>query len=109
MLHRLAADNRRFDLIYIDADHRFDTVLLDTILSWPLLKPGGFLVWDDYIWSHPAVETRFNPKPAIDAWLKTRMPAVEVVFAGTQVCVRKTADDPEVRDMSGRTAWHGEA
>ena len=107
VLHRLAADRRRFDLIYIDADHRFDAVLMDTILSWPLLREGGFLVWDDYVWSHPAVEARFNPKPAIDAWLATRSPQVEVVFAATQICVKKLAADPEVRDMSGRIAWNG--
>ena len=107
VLHRLAANGRRFDLIYIDADHRFDAVLMDTILSWPLLRKGGFLVWDDYVWSHPAVQTRFNPKPAIDAWLATRSPQIEVMFAATQVCVRKLAEDPEVQDMSGQLAWNG--
>ena len=70
---------------------------------------GGFLVWDDYVWSHPAVQARFNPKPAIDAWLKTRAPQVEVMFAATQVCVRKRAEDPVVQDMSGKVAWSGSA
>src|SRR5262245_7056826 len=46
---------RRFDVIYIDADHRFDGVLLDTILSWALVKVGGCLIWDDYLWTNPSV------------------------------------------------------
>lgn len=99
VLSRFSAERRRFDVIYIDADHRFDGVMLDTILSWSLLRVGGYLVWDDYLWSMPEIRP-LHTKPAIDAWLATRSKFVDVVFAGWQVCVRKIAPDPEITDMA---------
>lgn len=37
-----------FDLVYIDADHRFEEVLKD-ITAWrPLVKEGGFIAGHDY-------------------------------------------------------------
>lgn len=95
----LGREGRRFDVIYIDADHRFDAVLLDTILAWGLVKVGGYLVWDDYLWTHPNLGGLVT-KPAMDAWFKTRAPFCDVVFADWQVCVRKTKADPELRDMA---------
>ena len=109
VLNRLGGEGRRFDVIYIDADHRFDTVLLDTVLSWPLLRPGGYLIWDDYLWSAPDWPANLNPKPAVDSWLASRADSVEVVFAGEQICVRKLRDDPVLQDMSGRPTWTGVA
>lgn len=44
----------QFDLIYLDGDHRGHLVLQDAVFAWPLLKPGGYLVWDDLNrrWTH---------------------------------------------------------
>ncbi|MCM8775657.1 MAG: class I SAM-dependent methyltransferase, partial [Candidatus Omnitrophica bacterium] len=39
-----------FDIIYIDGSHRADDVLIDAVLSWRLLKDGGFIIFDDYHW-----------------------------------------------------------
>lgn len=90
---------RTFDLIYIDADHRFDGVLLDTILSWSLVKVGGCLIWDDYLWTSPSLGS-LVAKQAIDAWFKTRGEFCEVLFADWQVGVRKMKADPAVADMA---------
>jgi predicted O-methyltransferase YrrM len=49
---RFAQEGRTFDFIYVDADRRFDGVLLDTILSWPLLRKGGYLVLREEFPSH---------------------------------------------------------
>lgn len=38
-----------FDIIYIDGMHRAKNVLQDWALSWPLLKVGGIMVFDDYL------------------------------------------------------------
>ncbi len=38
----------QFDLIYIDADHRARGAMADLILSWDLLRIGGYLIFDDY-------------------------------------------------------------
>jgi len=40
----------QFDLIYVDGDHSAEGTYADTILTHPLLAPGGLLLWDDYKW-----------------------------------------------------------
>lgn len=85
-LRRLA--EHQFDFIYIDGSHDAKDVLLDTALSWGLLKDGGLLIFDDYrlrLEWHPAR----RPKMAIDAFLEVFEPYVEVVHSGYQVIVRK--------------------
>lgn len=37
-----------YDLIFIDADHSYESVRSDTELVLPLLSPAGFIVWHDY-------------------------------------------------------------
>jgi predicted O-methyltransferase YrrM len=43
-LHRRGS---RFDLIFVDGNHRFDDVLVDFYLYDPLCRAGGFIVFDD--------------------------------------------------------------
>jgi predicted O-methyltransferase YrrM len=47
-LAELGVGLERFDLIYIDGDHRRAGAYRDCVLSWPLLKSGGMLLIDDY-------------------------------------------------------------
>jgi len=42
-----AKQDRRFDLIFIDGGHTFDTVLLDFTLAAPLCPKSGYIVLDD--------------------------------------------------------------
>jgi predicted O-methyltransferase YrrM len=61
-----------FDLIYIDGSHEATDVLTDAILAFPLLRIGGTLIFDDYVWSDQMPERREPsrmPKPAIDAFV----------------------------------------
>lgn len=37
-----------FDWIYIDADHSYDGCLRDAVAAAPKLKPGGYLVFNDF-------------------------------------------------------------
>ena len=73
-LVRLLAEGRgeQFDAIYVDGSHQAPDVLTDAVLAFRLLKPGGVIIFDDYIWSmEPAGKQDFYnmPKPAIDAFL----------------------------------------
>jgi predicted O-methyltransferase YrrM len=43
------------DLIYIDAGHSLDDVSIDLRRYWPLLRPGGFMIGDDYTDAWPGV------------------------------------------------------
>lgn len=47
VLPRLLADGRRFDLAFLDANHRFEGIFLDLIYSGRLLKDGGIVFVDD--------------------------------------------------------------
>jgi cephalosporin hydroxylase len=48
------------DLIYIDADHTFDTVYSDITEFWKLLAPGGIMFGDDYNDYWPGVKKAVN-------------------------------------------------
>lgn len=45
----------KFDLIYIDGDHRPESVYIDAINSFELCKNGGFILFDDYIWNDTGI------------------------------------------------------
>jgi predicted O-methyltransferase YrrM len=63
--------HERFDLIYIDGSHRAPDVLFDAVVAFKLLKPGGLMIFDDYLWHDPSIESfdpLRNPKIAIDAF-----------------------------------------
>lgn len=39
-----------YDLIYVDGSHYCDDVMVDALKSFEILKPGGLIIFDDYIW-----------------------------------------------------------
>lgn len=41
----------KFDFIYIDGDHTAAALLVDVSLSWHLLRVGGLMLLDDYLWT----------------------------------------------------------
>jgi len=47
VLPRLLAEGRRFDLAFLDGNHRFEGVFLDLMYSGRLLKEGGIVFVDD--------------------------------------------------------------
>jgi hypothetical protein len=52
--------NVQADLIYIDAGHEHDEVLLDLNYYFELLRPGGIMFGDDYSHSWPGVISAVN-------------------------------------------------
>jgi predicted O-methyltransferase YrrM len=48
VLPRLLTEGRRFDLAFVDGNHRFDGVFLDLVYLGRLLHPGGIVFVDDY-------------------------------------------------------------
>ncbi len=56
-----------FDLIYVDGDHHAANVLMDGVLSWYRLKPGGAMIFDDD-WMDRLPDSR--PRMAIDLFLQ---------------------------------------
>jgi predicted O-methyltransferase YrrM len=47
-LPRFQGEGRRFDLAFVDGNHRFDGVFLDLVYLGRLLRPGGIVFVDDY-------------------------------------------------------------
>jgi len=60
-----------YDLILIDAGHKAKDVLQDLVYAWPLLRPGGVMILDDYTWvpKHDVGDHLLHaPKLGIDAF-----------------------------------------
>ena len=77
-----------YNIIYIDGSHRAVDVQADASLSWPLLKRGGIIIFDDYHWNlEQPIEDR--PQTAIDNFLSDFRSQLEILHKGYQVIVRK--------------------
>jgi predicted O-methyltransferase YrrM len=77
-----------FDFVYLDGDHRSQGVLEDAVLSWRLLKPGGILIFDDYLWNNMP-DPLDNPGPGIDAFLAVYKGKFKELMRGYQVAIEK--------------------
>lgn len=79
---------KEYDFIYVDADHTTVGVLLDAELSWPLLKSGGIMAFDDYEWGSN-LPLHLRPKPGIDLFLLRHQGEYELLDKNEQVWIRK--------------------
>ena len=41
--------NKKIDLLYIDGDHSYNAVIKDFEMYFPLVREGGFIIFDDYL------------------------------------------------------------
>lgn len=44
-------EKETYDIIYIDGDHTAEAAFKDGVNSFPLLKKGGIMIFDDYLWN----------------------------------------------------------
>lgn len=97
-LCKLVADGKSgfFDFIYVDGSHQAPDVLCDAVIAFRLLRVGGILAFDDYLWAEKlpyGVDPIRCPKPAIDAFTNLYCRKLNVVRApNNQVYVQKTRD-----------------
>jgi predicted O-methyltransferase YrrM len=77
-----------FDFVYVDGSHIAKDVLTDACLVWPMVKAGGFLVFDDYAWGSSR-DILHRPKMAIDAFVNLFAEELSVIHVGYQLVVRK--------------------
>jgi predicted O-methyltransferase YrrM len=57
-------------------------------MAWKLLKQGGIMVFDDYLWGDPRVPLR-RPKMAIDAFMNIYAAEINVMNIGLQMAIKK--------------------
>jgi hypothetical protein len=81
-----------FDIIYIDGDHYSSAVLMDAMLSWPLLKVGGILIFDDYLWKIDKFPPNERPQMAIDAFISSHQDHIDVILLEDQCIIRKNVN-----------------
>tara|TARA_B100001996_G_C18657143_1_gene591632 strand:+ start:1202 stop:1825 length:624 start_codon:yes stop_codon:yes gene_type:complete len=85
-----------FDFIYVDGSHQAPDVLLDAILSFRLLRVGGVIAFDDYLWNEELESGRDPlrcPKPAIDAFTNLYLRKIDILSAPLyQMYVTKISD-----------------
>lgn len=95
-----ALNTEQFDIIYIDGDHTSEAVLQDARLSFPLLTPGGYMIFDDYLWistgAHsvenihdPKLHHPCNPYTGINTFLEENKDSLEIVASNWQMIVKK--------------------
>lgn len=73
-----------FDFIYIDGSHQAPDVLIDALLSFKLLRVGGLLAFDDYLWNEPlpyGVDPVRSPKIAIDSFTNIYCRKINIIPA----------------------------
>ena len=77
-----------FDFIYVDADHTTVGVLLDAELSWPLLKSGGIMAFDDLTWGADLPPSQ-SPKAGILLFAERHKSEFDLIVANTQYWIKK--------------------
>ncbi|ORV16689.1 class I SAM-dependent methyltransferase [Mycobacterium celatum] len=88
VLPQLLDEQQEFDLIYVDGSHFADDVLMDGITAWRLLKQGGVMIFDDFLWPcYP--RARANPWWAIDQFLTYHAGEYKVLAAYDQIILQK--------------------
>lgn len=90
-LRWLGEQQRRYDLAYIDGSHVPDDVAADTVGVWPLIEPGGVIIWDDYQLGvvHGNLPLDQRPQSAIDAFLSAHDGSYRMLARGYQLIIEK--------------------
>lgn len=77
-----------YDFIYIDGGHTMLDVMTDGILAIDLLKPGGIIAFDDYMWGQDQPQ-HLIPKVGIDALVMALQEEFDILLSGYQIWMRK--------------------
>ncbi|MFD1987850.1 class I SAM-dependent methyltransferase [Mesorhizobium newzealandense] len=87
-LARLVAEDRSFDVVFIDGSHHSTDVLADAVFSWPMVRDGGIVIFDDYEWTFFADETD-HPKLGVDTFLSVHAGQYRELYRGEQIIIQK--------------------
>jgi len=82
-----------FDLIYVDGSHQAPDVLSDAVFSFPLLKVGGVMIFDDYLYGRNSRDPLHGPKCAVDSFLDVYFHKMKIVWSpNSQVVAKKVSN-----------------
>ena len=80
----------KFDFIYVDGSHHADDVIVDVTKCFEMLKVGGLLIMDDYLWNYYK-EPMDNPAGAINCFLRMKRKHLKVICSDYQLAIRKVS------------------
>lgn len=78
----------------VDGCHERESVMMDSVLAWGMLKLGGMLIWDDYTDYKDDKANWERPTSAVDGFLVAYAQEFQEISRTKQLIVKKTADTP---------------
>ena len=84
----LNLSDQSYDFIYVDGAHEAKFVIQDAILSWRILRSGGFLIFDDVDY-HIAAAPEQDTGTAVNAFTTWFAGELEIVETNRQMLIRK--------------------
>jgi len=87
----ILSGEEQFDFAYIDGQHTAAAALTDGLLAFELLRPGGWMYFDDYNWFNMLYpgDPEKTPHLGVDAFCSVHATRIEAVDTGNQMHVRK--------------------
>jgi len=93
--------SEKYDIIYIDDIHTYESTILNIEKGFPQLKIGGVMIFDDYDAKY-AIKEKYDKKgpafwcdpvkKAVDAFIKKNKKNVKVIFHKYQMMILKTSN-----------------
>ena len=93
------SDFESFDFIYIDGWHGANGVIEDAIQCWKLLKVGGILSFDDYLWGWNVFKPQRKPQLAIDAFCFIFSPFFKEIKSNKKTFIKTISNDEEANHL----------
>jgi predicted O-methyltransferase YrrM len=93
-LPQLVNEKKSYDVIYVDGSHYSDDVLHDAINAWKLVKTGGVIIFDDFMWNH-YVKKHKNPLNALCLFLRLVPGEYRIVHQGYQLAIQRLSLEQE--------------
>lgn len=83
-LAHLIESEEKFDFAYVDGDHHSLAVLADAVLVDKVLKIGGIIAFDDYMWG-TQLPLYDRPKESIDHFFKVMGDRYQILISNYQI------------------------
>lgn len=87
VLRVLSEVDNFFDCVYIDGSHSAYDCLFDAVQTFPMVKKGGFIIFDDYMWNWSQLPDHRTPKLAIDSFMSCLKGMVKPEFVGWKTVI----------------------
>ena len=88
-LAQLIVDKRQYDFVYVDGSHNADDALADAVMCFGLLRPGGVMLFDDYLWEDGVSAYLGRPKQSIDAFVNMFYHRLKLGLVNYQLAIVK--------------------